>query len=301
MNTRIWLAIGVAALGWGTSGVAQRAALADGIPPVAMVAMRSLMATILLIALVRLSGRPLPNTRQAWKLGVVMGLLNLAVPFVTMAIALQFASAGFVGLIIALIPLATAVLAHFSLDNEPLHGAKTIGLLAGLGGVVVLLLSGDSGIGAAGRPVLAASLSIVGVLAISYAGIYAKKHQTSYDPMVLTGLQFAVGFVLIALFMLAYEGMPPSVTPWGWFLLLYLTIPGSVMPFLLFYWVLQRTTTTIASLTAYVVPLIALISGIVILDERLEFGIAIGGALIMVGVVLVNRADRRLQASPTVV
>ncbi|MBT8250079.1 MAG: DMT family transporter, partial [Acidimicrobiia bacterium] len=91
MNLRIWLAIGVAALGWGTSGVAQRAALAEGIPPVALVAVRSLMATVLLIVMIRLAGRSLPTTRQAWKLGAVMGLLNLSVPFVTMAIALQFA------------------------------------------------------------------------------------------------------------------------------------------------------------------------------------------------------------------
>ncbi|MBT8200706.1 MAG: DMT family transporter [Acidimicrobiia bacterium] len=301
MNLRIWLAIGVAALGWGTSGVAQRAALAEGIPPVALVAVRSLMATVLLIVMIGLAGRSLPTTRQAWKLGAVMGLLNLSVPFVTMAIALQFASAGFVGLIIALIPLVTAGFAHLLLPDEPLHGAKTIGLLAGLGGVLVLLLSGDSGIGTGGRPLLAASLSFTGVVAISFAGIYAKRHQTSYDPMVLTGLQFAFGFVIITAFMVVYEGMPPPVSPWGWFLLLYLTVPGSVMPFLLFYWVLQRTTTTMASLTAYVVPLIALLSGIVILDERLEFGIAIGGALIMVGVVLINRADRRIRESPVVV
>ncbi len=55
------------------------------------------------------------------------------------------------------------------------------------------------------------------------------------------------------------------------------------MPFLLFYWVLQRASATMASLSGYIVPLISLLGGVILLDERIELGIVVGGALILVG------------------
>ncbi len=222
-----------------------------------------------------------------------MGFANLALPFVTLVLALQFASSGFVGLLIALVPLVTAVLAHYVLPGEPLYRGKVVGLSVALGGVAVLLLSGDSGLGAVGRPLLAASLALIGVLAIAFSGVYAKQRHAHYDPLVLTGMQFIVGFVLIFCWMLIVEGMPGAFSAWGWFLILYVTVPGSVVPFLLYYWVLKHATATKASLTAYVVPLIALVSGIVALDEQLELGIAVGGVLILAGVLIIDRNDRR--------
>lgn len=295
MHLRIWLAIGGAALGWGTSSVATRAALAEGVPPIALAAWRSLIALVIVLILIKVTGRKIPTDREEWSLGAMMGTMNLAIPFVTGTIALQYASAGFTGLLIALIPVVTAVLAHFLLPGEPLHVGKVLGLTLGLSGVVFLLVSGDSGIGAEGQPLLAAGLTLFGVLCISYAGIHAKQRQASYDPIVLSGMQFAVGVTLIAVFMLATEGLPPANSAKGWLLIGYMAVVGSVMPFLLFYWVLQRTTTTFSSLTGYLVPLIALVSGIVVLDERLELGIVGGGALILAGVLVINLADRRVQ------
>ena len=64
--------------------------------------------------------------------------------------------------------------------------------------------------------------------------------------------------------------------------------------FLLFFWLLKRVPVTRASLIGYVVPLIALIAGIVLLDEKLQVGIAIGGVLILGGVILTDRVERRV-------
>jgi drug/metabolite transporter (DMT)-like permease len=55
---------------------------------------------------------------------------------------------------------------------------------------------------------------------------------------------------------------------------------------------------TKSSLVGYVVPLIALVSGIVLLDERLQSGIAVGGALIIIGVVLTNNAEQKVLGVP---
>ena len=292
MQVRIWLAIGAASLAWGTTGVATRAALNDGVPPIAMVSIRSAMAAIILYGILRARRRPLSRDRYAWTTGVMAGVFQLAVPFILFTLAYQYASAGFVGLFTALIPLSTALMAHYLLPDEPLHSAKVIGLMVAFGGVAFLLASGDSGLAAGGRPVPAALLSVGAVSSIGFASVFTKARAGGYDPLELTFMQFGVGVVLITAAMAIFEGMPSGISTWGWTLIVYLTVFGSVVPFLIFYWLLRRVTSTKASLVGYVVPLIALVAGIVLLDERLQIGIAVGGVLILIGVVLTDRSER---------
>ncbi len=299
MLVRIWSAILLAALAWGTNGVATRAALNDGVPPVAMVTIRAILATLILYVLLRLRRRRPPSTLARWSTGLVQGVFQLSVPFILFTLAYENASAGFVGLFAALIPLGTAIVAHFMLPDEPLHLAKVAGLSVAFLGVAFLLLSGDSGLEEGGRPLVAAALSVAAVVSISYAGVYAKSHADDFDPMELTFMQFAIGIIVIGASMLAFEGLPGEISTWGWMLIVYMTVVGSVIPFLIFFWLLQQVSATKASLVGYIVPLVALFAGIVLLDEKLQLGIGVGGLLIFVGVILTDRSERRkIPAAP---
>ncbi len=201
-------------------------------------------------------------------------------------------------MLVALIPLGTAVAAHLMLPDEKLHVAKVVGLLVAFAGVVFLLASGDSGLAEGGEPLLAAVLSLGAVISIAYSSVYAKRQAASLDPIELTWMQFTVGIVVVGGAMLAAEGWPDTFSLWGWALILYLTLIGSVLPFLLFYWLLTHVTSTKASLVGYVVPLVALIAGVVLIDEQIQAGIIGGGLLILIGVVLTDRAERRPATAP---
>jgi len=282
----------LASVGWGTSGVATRAALDDGIPPYAMVTMRALLAAAvvyLYLAIRRVS--PSRDHRQ-WTTGLVMAVTNLAVPFVLFTLAYQYASAGFVGLLVALVPLGTAVGAHFLLEDERLHLVKVAGLVVALAGVAVLLGSGDSGLATGGRPMVAFALTVTAVILVSFAGVYAKRRVGSYDPIELTGIQLVIGGGMLVVAMLVAEGMPPTVSAWGAALVVYMAVFGSAVPLVLFYWLLGRVTATKASLVGYVIPLVALASGVAFLDEHLQAGIVLGGTLIVGGVILTDRSER---------
>ncbi len=296
MPLRIWAAIAGASISWGTNGVATRAALNDGVPPIAMTAIRAIIGAVVLYALMKATRRPIPRSRESWRLGAYLAVFNLALPSVVITFAFRYASAGFVGFLIALVPLVTAVIAHYVLPDEPLHIAKVVGLSVALAGVGLLLASGDSGLAQGGRPLLAAMLALIGVLAMSHAGVRAKSASLSYDPTTLTTQQFGVGAVLLVVLTAVTEGLPESISPWGWALIVYLSIVGSVVPFLLYYWVLRHVSSTKAATIGYLVPLVALATGIVLIDEQLQFGLAGGGVLILLGVVLTDRAERRRAA-----
>ncbi len=298
MNRSTWAVLLVAAIGWGTGGIAVRAAFGEGVGPWTLVALRVGIAALLVIALLAVKGLRVPD-RLTMKVGVVMAITNLLIPYVLFTFAYDEASAGFVGLFAALIPLATAIYANFMLDNERLTRGKLVGLFIGFSGVAALLISGDSGLGAEGRPLVAATLALISVVAIGYAGAYAKRYAGRYDPIEITGLQFALSAVVLIPAMLILEGIPRSLTTPGWALILYMAVASTFLPFYLYYRLLASVPVTTVSLVGYLVPLVSLIGGVVLLGEQIETGIVIGGALILTGMVVTDRAGRtRVPAVP---
>lgn len=288
----VWFSIFLAALGWGTSSVAVRGALGEGMGPYAIATYRSLIGALAVVGFLVVMRRGLPRGKATWKTGLVQGVTNLAVPYILLNIALQHASAGFVGLLVALIPMLTAVLAHFMLPSERLNVIKVLGLSVAAGGVGVLLLSGDSGLADGGRPALALLLGFLGALSIAYGGTYAKIHAGDYAPLHVTGIHFVLGAVVIAVAALIVEGPAVPKTVEAWSLMAYLGLLGQFMPFVLFYRLLQKVSATYASMVGYVVPLIAVTAGVIVLDERLQVGIILGGLLILAGVLITDRSER---------
>ncbi len=291
MSRNTLFAFVIAAVGWGTGGIATRATLLEGVGAWTLIAMRVVVAALLVAGLLLLRGVRNIDRRHL-HIGAVMAVTNLVFPYVVFTFAYDNASAGFVGLFAALIPLGTAIYAHFMLPDEPITRAKLIGLSVGFAGVLALLASGDTGLGDAGNPTLAAGLSIAGVATIGYAGAYARRHAGSYDPTTVTGVQFVIGGLLLVPAMLVIEGLPTDVTDLGWSLIVYMGIASTFMPFMIFYVLLRTISATSVSLIGYLVPLVALVGGILILNEQLEPGIAIGGLLIFAGMILTDRAGR---------
>lgn len=296
MRAKVWTAIVVSSFGWGTAGIATRAAFREGLGPYTIIGMRTLIAAAAVFAYRLLRRRPFPG-RRLWSLGAVLGVTNITAPYILFTLAVQHASAGFLGLLITNIPLVTAVWAHFLLSDEPLDRRKALGLSLAVAGVAVLIATGESGLGDGGKPGLAISLAMGGIVISSFGGVHARRHAPDHDVLDLAGPQFALGAVVLVSAMLAVEGLPAGVSLAGWGLLLYMALAGTFMPFVLFFWMLQRVSATKASLPSYLIPIVSLAGGALLLDERVTPFIVIGGALILAGVVFTERAESKLPAA----
>ena len=297
MRRSYWLLIVIAALGWGSGGLATRAGFAEGVGAWTMVAMRVIIAAVLVLAVLVARRSPLPTRSVVW-FGLVQAVFNLTIPYVLFTFAYDEASAGFVGLLAALIPLATSAFANFMLPAEPLTFRRLVALCIAFSGVAALLLSGDSGLAEGGRPVLAIGLGLTAVVSVGFSGAFAKRHAGAYDPIMLAGLQFAVASVWLLPVMLIVEGPPTDVSGLGWLMILVLAVAATFVPFLIYFWLLQHITATDASLIGYLVPFVALIGGLLLLDEQLQGGIIFGGALVAVGLFLSDREGRRTAREP---
>ena len=288
MHLRHWLLLIVAALGWGLGGVITRAAFDQGVDPVEFSAYRSAGAVIAMLAYVSARHTP-PGGRSAWRAGLVLGTVNLAAPFLLLTLAVVYASAGFVGLLIANLPIATALWAH-TLGDERLDARKLLGLSVSLAGVLLLLASGDSGLAKGGNPSLAIGLSIAGLTMASFGVLYAKRILADFDPARLALSQFTVGAALLIVLVPFTDGVPAEITPWGWVLVATAGVLSTALPFVVFYKAMEYVTATQAALTGYMIPIVAVVLGVILLDERVTSTMLAGGALIIGGVILTDRA-----------
>ncbi|MEE9298751.1 MAG: DMT family transporter [Acidimicrobiia bacterium] len=299
MRLKHWTLLLIAAFGWGAGGVITRAAFNEGLDPVGFSAYRSAVAAIVVLSY-RLARRGrLGLGRRAWRAGAVLGTINLAVPFLLLTIAVSFASAGFVGLLVANIPIGTAVWAHL-LGEEKIDAPRAVGLGVALSGVMLLLLSGDSGLDEGGNPTLAIGLSLIGLAFASYSILFAKRATATLDPVSIAGPQFVVGTGLLLLLVPFTDGVPSEVTTAGWALVVAAGLLSTALPFLVFYTALPNISATQASLVGYVVPLVSIVLGVAWLDERVTAAIAAGGALILGGIVLADRAAAQGRPAPTI-
>lgn len=298
---RVWAAMLAASLGWGTAGVATRIALDQDVTPYRLASYRAGLAVVVVLIFIGLRARRFPRGSATWRVGLVMGTTNLAAPFIFTTLALQHAGAGFLGLMTALIPLVTAGVAHFTPLDERLSAIKSAGLLVGFSGVVVLMLSGDSGLADGGNPVLAGLLGFGAVVSISVGGLYAKYRAGEYQSIDVTGIQHALGAIIILGVTLLVEGGPRTETAVAWTAVGYMALMSSFLPMMLYYWMLRQVSVTYASMAGYIIPPIAITAGVIALDERLQPGIIVGGILIFVGVLLADRAERHPVIRPVVV
>ncbi|MBU1226345.1 MAG: DMT family transporter [Actinobacteria bacterium] len=287
-NRRIWLVVLLISLGWGTLPIVIRVALEEGVGPLAVAAATSVVAAVAVVAFLAVTRRGVVIGRMEIRIGVVLSLLSVVLPNVLRPLALEHSGAGFFSLASALVPLVTVVIAHFVLASEPLKAVTLGGLVMGLAGVAVLVLSGNTGIGKEGNPVLAGLFALGSVVSVSASSVFAKRFSGRYSVMGVSGVQFAVGSVIVASLALGWEGVPPNPSLLGWGSLLYLGIFGTFMPVVLYYWLLQHVTVTYSTIIGYIIPFIAVVLGWLLLDEQIGWGILVGGALILIGVVITD-------------
>jgi len=123
--------------------------------------------------------------------------------------------------------------------------------------------------------------------------VIGKKYSQSIDSTANVVVQSGIGaIVLITAGFILEPGAPLSFGPVSLFALLYLAVVGSAFGFLALYWLFTCMEVTKASLFTFITPIVAVLLGWLLLGEKVDVNVALGGSLILLGVVLVNRTPK---------
>jgi drug/metabolite transporter (DMT)-like permease len=235
-------------------------------------------AVFLLIAFIRKI--PFPTGRSL--IGALLyGFYGFVLAFGLAYWALQELPASVGGVIIAAVPLFTLLLAAVQ-RLEPFRWRGLAGGALAIVGIAVLI--GNSG--TSDVPVVSALAMVGGTLGLAQASIVIKKYPPCH-PVAVNTIGVGVGAAaLIPLSLLTGEEWSLSAGADSWLAIAYLVLLGSVGVFALFVFVLNRWPASRASYQFVLMPFVAAFAAAIVLDEPLGFSLAIGGAIVLVGVYL---------------
>ena len=281
-----WLGFLIISTVWGSTWLAIKIGLRT-VPPFYAAGLRFLVASAVLYVIVRMRRLPIPFTPDAQRVYFAVGILSFAVPFALAYWGQQFIPSGLGSILYCVFPLCVAVFSHFLLANERLDLYKTIGTLLGFAGILIVFSPDLSLPDSSAIPGMAAIL--LGATMQAYALVITKKHGQGISPITMTFVGMVIGAVILLLLGAAFESGSSIVwTGEAVGSILYLAIIGSVLAFVSYYWLLKRIDAVYLSLTSFINPIIAVILGAIILNERLASTVLAGAALVLAGILISN-------------
>ncbi len=278
---------------WGSTWLFIKLGLAD-LPPFTFAGIRFVIASTILFAIIKARRLSLPGTRADWMLLAVTGMLSFSLNYGLLFWGEQHISSGLAALLQATIPAFGLVIAHFYLPGEQMTPAKILGVAMGVAGVGVIFSNQLSVAGP--RALAGCGALVIGSACAAYANVLVKARGARLDPAILAGGQMFFGLIPLLFVGIPLEGNPFHFhwTRMAFVALFYLAIVGSVVAFLLYYWLVQHMDVTKTMLIALVTPVIAVALGVIILSEELNWRTFAGGAMIIAGIgMLVVRKSRK--------
>ncbi len=277
---------------WSSTWLFIKLGLAD-LPPVSFAGIRFVVAASVLWGIIAIRRTPLPRGARAWGFLALTGFLAFSLNYGLLFWGEERTSSGLAAVLQATIPAFGLGIAHLLLPSDRMTVPKVLGVSLGIAGVAVIFSDRTTLVGA---DALHGGIAIVaGAFAVALANVLVKSRGASLDPVILAGVQMTFGLVPLVVAGFLLEGSPLAFrwTPRAVVSIFYLALVGSVIAFLLFYWLLQRMDVTRVLLIALVTPVLALALGAAVLGERLGGRAVIGTVMILGGVFLGMRRPAR--------
>lgn len=269
-----------------------------GAPPMTSVAVRYIVAALLVFFIIAVRRVSIPRTRGFLALSLFLGVVNFAIPYVLVYWGEQHISSGLTAVLFSTMPICVALLARFFI-GDPLTLNRVAGITVGFAGVWVIF---SDSVNAGGEMAVAGMIAVlISVLCNSLTTVVVKKYAARYDPFVMLAVPFSICGAAVAAAACFVEGANPlRFDAFTWFTIVYLAVLGSVVAFWMYFWIIKKINVTVLSYQTFIIPVLAVLIGWIFLDETVTIRIVAGAVLILTGIALaaLRRKRRRLPVPP---
>lgn len=284
--------IALLALIWGSSFLWIK--LADrGFSPVEVTLARLATGAAVLFAVMLVRRDKIPRSPRLWAAIVIAALFANAVPYLLFAVAEQTVSSSTAGVINATTPLWTVMLALAVRHQKSVTRWQAAGLVIGFAGTVLIFTpwrTASELLSAGGLECLAASVSY----AVSYIYMDRFLARRGVGAIVLSACQLAAAAVMLAIALGITGVQTPRVTTESVAAIAVLGIIGTGFAYVLNYQIITSDGATVASTVTYLLPVVAIVLGLLVLSETITATMLGGIALVLAGTALT-----RLQTKPS--
>jgi drug/metabolite transporter (DMT)-like permease len=296
-QSKALFALAVVCVFWGTTWVASK----EGVrymPALQLAGIRQFIAGLAYAIFFLWKDTELPKGKEWWPI-LVLSFLNFMLSNGLSTWGVKYISAGLGSIIGSIFPLWLVLIGY--IGSKTLMKRKTIiGLVLGFTGICIIFFEHL-------RDFFDAEfrfgifLSLVSTWSWAFGTLYTKQQAAKFNPYFALGLQMLIsGPLLFGISHAAGMAVPLAQIPWqSWAAIAYLVLFGSVFAFAAYLYALQNLPTEIASLYAYINPVVALFTGALLFDEKLTLFIVSGVVVTLLGVRLVNKGAKEEAALET--
>lgn len=291
MTNKTWAMLVLLAAIWGSSFLFGRIAVLE-VPAFTVVFLRVGLAAISLWLFILFTSRKIKITKWLIVNGAIIGILNNVIPFSFILYGQKEIGAGLAAVVNAMTPIWTLLIANWFTSDEKFSTLKLVGILFGFAGVAVLM-GGDIWLGLTASA-LAQFMVVMATISYGISGVFGKRFK-GMDPVLIAACQmttstlFMVPIVLLVDVPFAngqFSMTMPSTA--AIFSILAIAVLCTSFAYVLFFKILDMAGAVNVSLVTLLVPVSAIILGILFLDETLTTYQIGGIVLIAAGLIVID-------------
>jgi drug/metabolite transporter (DMT)-like permease len=292
LRTNLALLLTLATL-WGASYTFIKIGV-ETIPPVTLIAVRTLIAATTLLTILKMRGLSMPRDRATWARFLFQACLNSVIPFTLIAWAEQTVDAGLATILNSTMPIFTFLLTVLIVRHEPTSPRKLFGVAAGLTGVCLII--GMGALDGVGQSLWAQLAILLASVAYGGAAIFGKNFR-DLDPMMPAAGSMICGAVILLPLSLIVDRpwtLEPSTA--SMMALLGLSVFSTALAFVIFFHLVRSLGSVGTTAQAYLRVPIGVGIGVVFLGETLTSTAGIGLVCVIAGVAAMTIPSRRKAA-----
>ncbi len=290
-----YIALVLVSFFWGTTYIASKIGT-NYMPGIFVAGVRQFLSGALMVGYFLLRGNKLPSLPDLKKMAIQgFFLLTLANGLLTWS--LEYISSGLGAIIAALVPLAIALFSIWLTKSARITRQMFIGLIAGLAGVVIIFYDYIGQLNSHAF-MLGVVLALLSVVSWSFGTVYTSGQKTSVGILYNVGWQMLIaGTITLIVCFITGKHVNLLETPAElWYAMLYLIFIGSLLGYSAYVVAITLLPPTQVSIYAYINPIVAVIFGWLLLNERMTAHMILGTVITVAGIYVVNREFKKQQS-----
>lgn len=272
---------------WGSSYAFIKIAV-ETVPPLTTIAIRALLASVILIAVAKAQGHRLDTVRGHWPGLLMQALLNSILPFTLIAWSLVYIDSGLAGILNATPPIFVLLITYLWTRHEPVTLSRLLGVAAGIGGVALMI--GVDALSGLGRNALAQLAVTAASLCYGFAAIYGRRFNAVPPAITGAGTMAWAAVVLIPLSLIFDRPWTVSPSAASLAALFFLSAFSTALALILYFRLIRTLGSMGLSSNSYLRVAVSVFVGVAFLGESIGWSTIAGVILILTGVATINRA-----------
>ncbi len=271
---------------WGSTWMAIRVGL-DSLTPIFSAGLRFSSAAIFVFLMMKFRKITLQKDSHSLKLYLILGVFSFIIPYGLVYWGEQFIPSGLTSIIFAVMPFFVILFSKIFIPESAVARDQILGSVIGFGGIVIIFSE---------NLIMDVSGYLLGMLAVllsasiqGWIAVHLKKHGGQLNPLAMNFVPLVIAGISMTVFGLVFEDRAK------WIFnadaigsILYLGFFGTSIAFTTYYWLLKKINVVLLSLSTLITPIIAVLIGWLILDEKLSLRELFGSVLVLIGILFAN-------------